>query len=157
MGSYQEVQECCDAILEELERMRFWPSTARLAEIMNVAAGVRGSLSPALDTVLNFDLQEIKMRNFQGGAALDMGEIYLYLDDKHMDEAESWIKKAIEVDEQYKLPWDLARAYALYAEFFKKKGDPAQAKENLGKAIDLMRSIAADGWVKKYEEELAVL
>jgi hypothetical protein len=55
------------------------------------------------------------------------------------------------------MPWDLARAYALYAEFYKKKADPAQAKEKLGKAIDLMRSIGADGWVKKYEEELAGL
>ena len=86
-----------------------------------------------------------------------MGEIYLYLDDKHMDEAEAWIKKAIEMDEQHKMPWDLARDYALYAEFFKKKGDPAQAKEKLSKAIDLMRSIGADGWVKRYEEELAGL
>jgi Tfp pilus assembly protein PilF len=86
-----------------------------------------------------------------------MGEIYLYIDDKHMDEAEVWIKKAIDVDEQYKMPGDLSHAYALYAEFFKKKGDPAQAKERLCKAIDLMRSIGADGWVKRYEEELAAI
>ena len=70
-----------------------------------------------------------------------MGEIYLYIDDTHMDEAEAWIRKAIEVDEQHRMPWDLARDYALYAEFFKKKGDPAQAKEKLGKAIELMRSM----------------
>ena len=86
-----------------------------------------------------------------------MGEIYLYLDDKHMDEAEAWIRKAIEMDEQHKMPWDLARAYALYAEFFRKKADPTQAKEKLGKAIDLMRSIGADGWVKRYDNELAKL
>lgn len=86
-----------------------------------------------------------------------MGEIYLYIDDKHMNEAEAWIKKAIEADEQHKMPWDLARDYALYADFFKKKGDPAQGKEKLSKAIDLMRGINADGWVKKYEEELALI
>jgi hypothetical protein len=55
------------------------------------------------------------------------------------------------------MPWDLARDYALYAEFFKKKGDSVQAKEKLNKAIELMRSIGADGWVKKYEEEQAGL
>jgi hypothetical protein len=38
-----------------------------------------------------------------------------------------------------------------------KKADPTQAKEKLGKAIDLMRSIGADGWVKKYKEELSGL
>ena len=40
---------------------------------------------------------------------------------------------------------------------FLKKGVLVQTKENLGKAIDLMRSINADGWVEKYEEELAGL
>ncbi len=90
-------------------------------------------------------------------AAQAMGEIYLYIDNKHMDEAETWIRKAIEIDEQHKMPWELARDYALYAEFFKKKGDLTQAKEKLVKAIDLMRSIGADGWVKRYEEELAAI
>ena len=69
----------------------------------------------------------------------------------------AWIRKAIEVDEQNRMPWDLARDYALYAEFFKKKDEQAQAKEKLGKAIDLMRSIGADGWVERYEKELAGL
>jgi hypothetical protein len=53
------------------------------------------------------------------------------------------------------MPWELARDYALYAEFFKKKADPTQAKEKLGKAIELMRGCGADGWVKRYVEKLA--
>ena len=110
-----------------------------------------------LDGVLNFDLTEIRMKSIQGIVAHGMGEIYLYIDDGHFDESETWIRKAIEVDEQNRMPWNLARDYALYGKFFKKKGDPAQAKENLDKAIELMRSIGADGWVKKYEEELAVV
>jgi class 3 adenylate cyclase/tetratricopeptide (TPR) repeat protein/ribosomal protein L40E len=155
MGRYQEAQEYCDAILGVLKRSRIMPSMARLAQIFKVAAGVRGGLNPAFDAALTFDLQEIKVRRFQGSAAQAMGEIYLYMDDNHMDEAEAWIRKALETDEQHKMPWDLARDYALYAEYFKKKDDPAQSKEKLGKAIELMRSINADGWVKKYEEELA--
>ncbi len=88
-------------------------------------------------------------------AAKTMGEIYLYLDDTH--KAEIWIRKAIESDEQSNIPWDLARAYALYAEFFKKKSDPAQAREKLGKALEIMHGIGADGWVERYEKELAGL
>jgi tetratricopeptide (TPR) repeat protein len=154
-GRYQEAQEYCDSFLALYERVRVGPSWARIAQLMKVAAGIKGSLNPAIDTVLNFDLKEIKMRQYQGMAAHFMGEIYLYIDDKHVDEAEAWIRKAIEVDEQNRLPWDLARDYALYAQFFKKKGDPAQAKEKLGKAIELMRGCGADGWVKRYEEALA--
>jgi class 3 adenylate cyclase/tetratricopeptide (TPR) repeat protein len=157
MGRYQEAQECCNGLLAVYDRVRVWPSLTRLAQLLKVAAGIRGGLNPGLDAVLNFDLKEIRIKWLKGSASLTIGGIYLYLDDKHMDEAEAWIKKAIEVDEQYKMPWNLARDYAFHAEFFKKKGDSAQAKEKLTKAIDLMSSIGADGWVKRYEEELAGL
>jgi tetratricopeptide (TPR) repeat protein len=157
MGRYQEAQECCDAALAVLERVRLSPSFARVAQIQKVLAGVRGRLDLALDAVLNFDLQEIRLRGAQGVAAHTIGEIYLYIDDGHMDEAEAWIKKAVEADERNRMPWELATDYALYAEFFKKRADPAQAKEKLGKAIELMRGCGADGWVKKYEEELAAI
>jgi class 3 adenylate cyclase/tetratricopeptide (TPR) repeat protein len=157
LGRYREAQEYYDAVLSVHERVKTMPSIARLAQILKVAAGVRGGQDPAFDAVLTFDLHEIKMKNIQGGTAHTMGEIYLFLDDNHMEEAESWIRKAIEADEQHRMPWELARDYALYAEFFKKKGDPVQAKEKLGKAIELMRSIGADGWVEKYEKELSGL
>jgi len=157
MGRYREAQECFDGLLAVYERVRMCPSMARFAAIAKVAAGVRGGLNPALDTALNFDLQEIRMRVFQGMAAHVMGEIFLHIDDKHMDVAEAWIRKAVEADERNRMPWGLALDYALFAEFFKKKGDPSQAKGNLHKAIELMRGCGADGWVSKYEKELAVL
>jgi hypothetical protein len=40
---------------------------------------------------------------------------------------------------------DLVWDYALYAEFFKKKGDSTQAREKLSKAIELMQGCNADG------------
>jgi predicted ATPase/class 3 adenylate cyclase len=156
-GLYEEAQECFDHFLALSDRVSFFPSVTRFIQLRKVLAGVRGHLNPTLDAVYNFDLLEIRTKWLQGNAANCMGEIYLYRDDAHMGEAEAWIKKAIEKDEQHKMPWDLARDYALYAEFFKKKDDPAQAKEKLTKAIELMRSIGADGWVTRYEERLAGL
>jgi len=47
--------------------------------------------------------------------------------------------------------------YALYADLFKRKGDRLKAQETLGKAIDLFKECGADGWVEKYEKELAAL
>ena len=98
MGRYQEAQECHDGLLAAPDRVRIISSYARLAQILQVAEGVRGRLNPALDAVLNFDLQEIRVRALQGMAALTMGEIYLHIDDAHMDEAEAWIRKAIEAN-----------------------------------------------------------
>jgi len=53
--------------------------------------------------------------------------------------------------------WHLGRNYALYAELFKRKGDLSKAKENLNKAIEILKECSADGWVEKYKKELASL
>jgi tetratricopeptide (TPR) repeat protein len=154
MGRYREAQECYDGLLAVYDRVRIMPSVARLAQIQKVATGVRGRLDLALDVMLNFDLLEIRSRSMQGMAAHAMGEIYLHIDDAHMDESEAWIRKAIETNEQNRMPWDLAKDYALYAEFFKKKGDLSQAREKLNTAIGIFRECGADGWVERYEKEL---
>ena len=39
----------------------------------------------------------------------------------------------------------------------RRKGDLANARERLGKAIDIYKERGADGWVTKAEEELAKL
>ena len=52
------------------------------------------------------------------------------------------------------MPWDLAKDYALYADFFKKKGDRSQAREKLNTAIAIFRECGTDGWVERYEKEL---
>ncbi|MBI4763450.1 MAG: hypothetical protein HY787_02435, partial [Deltaproteobacteria bacterium] len=157
MGRYQEAQESYNDALVVLEQVGYNPSLPRVVQMLKVAAGIRGGFELKLDGFLNFDLPTIRMKRIKGMAAQAMGECYLYIDESHKDEAETWIKKAIEIDEQNRMPWDLARDYALYAEFFKKKGDPTKAKEKLSKAIDLMTSIGADGWVERYEKELAEL
>ena len=53
--------------------------------------------------------------------------------------------------------WQLAKDYTLYAELFKRKGDLSKARENLSKAIEIFKECGADGWVEKYEKELATL
>jgi hypothetical protein len=84
-----------------------------------------------------------------------IGEILLNIDDQHVSEVQEWIKKAIESDIRNDMRWNLGRDYALYAELFKRKGDLSKARENLGKAIDILTKCGADGWVDKYEKELA--
>ena len=78
----------------------------------------------------------------------------LSINDENSAETENWIMKAVEADEQNDLKWHLACDYALYAEFFKRKGDLARAREKLGKAIAIFKQCGADGWVEKYEKEL---
>jgi len=60
-------------------------------------------------------------------------------------------------DAMHGIPWYLGKDYALYADWFKKKGDIQGAKEQLTKAIDLFRECGADGWVTRTEKTLADL
>ena len=66
-------------------------------------------------------------------------------------------KKAIEADDRNGMMWHLGRDYAFYAELFKRKGDLAKAQEKLNKAIGILQECGADGWVEKYEKDLAEL
>jgi hypothetical protein len=101
--------------------------------------------------------ESINIKVFKGWAARYVGEILLNIDNKHISEAEDWIKKAIETDKRNCTMWSLGGDYALYAELFKRKVDKSKAKENLTMAIDIFKECGADGWVKKYEEEMASL
>jgi hypothetical protein len=86
-----------------------------------------------------------------------IGEIFLHIDDHHMPEAETWIRRSIDFDLMHAVPWNLGKDHALYADWFKKKGDIQGAKEQLTKAIDLFRECGADGLVTRTERELASL
>ena len=83
--------------------------------------------------------------------------ILLNIDAQHISEAEDWVTRSIETNQKYGMMWNLARDYALYAELFKRKDDQTKAKEKLSKAIQIFKECGADGWVEKYEKELAEL
>jgi tetratricopeptide (TPR) repeat protein len=86
-----------------------------------------------------------------------IAEILLNIDDRHMPEAEDWVRKALEIDKTNGTMWQLGMDYAFYANLLKCKGDMAGAREKLGKAIEIYRECGADGWLKKAREDLAEL
>ena len=103
-------------------------------------------------------LAGITVRCDEGGCILrDIGETLLHIDDPHTVEAGNWVHKAIEADQRKGMMFYLGRDFALYADIFKRKGDRLKAQENLGKAIGILKECGADGWVTKYEKELAAL
>jgi len=109
-----------------------------------------------LETLYRYE-KDNKLKIHEGSMAKYISEILLNIDDQHMSEAEGWIKKAIEADYRNGMMWHLGRDYASYAELFKRKGDLAEAKEKLNKAIGILQECGADGWVEKYEKDLAAL
>jgi len=157
MGNFEKSKEHYEKSSWVLEHNRLVPSWANLGKVGLVRSKV-------LNKEKNVDLESLyahlrnnKVRAFEGWIKRYIGEILLNIDDQHLSESENWIQKAIEADQRNRMMFHLGKDYALYAELFKRKGDRLKARENLGKAIEIFKECGADGWVEKYEKELAVL
>ena len=139
------------------DRGRMLPSLANSCKI-----GI--TMSKVMDNEKSINLNElfachgdIKSKCFEGWMLNWIGSILLNIDDRHISEAEDWIKKALETNQKYGMMWYLAQDYALYGELYKRKGELAKAKKKLNKAIEIFTECGADGWVDRYEKELVLL
>jgi tetratricopeptide (TPR) repeat protein len=157
MGNYDKAKEYQKRCIKILVDASFFPSWLNVHRLFFAKAKIL-SHEPDIDLneLNNFIASHEKNRLAvcESFGTRCIGEIYLHIDDRHMVEAEAWIKRAIEANTKYDTKWELARSHALYADWFKKKGDTHGAKEQLTKAIDLFQKCGADGWVEKYEKEL---
>jgi class 3 adenylate cyclase/tetratricopeptide (TPR) repeat protein len=153
MGKHVQAREAAERALSVLEQHRVFPSAQNLARLaIALAKALGGEVDFELDTLYRY---QIAWKAFEGHAQRYLSAILLNIDVKHLPKAEDLIKRAIEADTRNGTRFFLAQDYAQYAELCKRKGDPAMAKEKLSKAIDIFKECEADGWVKKYEEELA--
>jgi tetratricopeptide (TPR) repeat protein len=157
MEEHRKSQENFERAIFLSQNIRTLPSQTNLSKISLAKAKV---MNHAKDINLNglFKYYEDnKLKYLEGLMSAGICAILLNIDDQRVTEAEKWVKKAIEVDTRNGMMWCLARDYALYSDLFKRKGNLPKAKENLSKAIEIFRECGADGWVKKYEKELATL
>ena len=146
---------CCEKALRWFEKGRYGHSWLNFCRIGIARANVMNNETDIdLESLYGY-AQVNKIKKIDGQMRRYIGEILLNIDDQHMNEAEDWIKKAIEADRRNGMMFHLGQNYALYAELFKQKGDHSNAQEKLNKAIEILRECGADGWVRKYEEELA--
>jgi tetratricopeptide (TPR) repeat protein len=129
------------------------PSFVNLLRILAARSEVMMAGKTDLDKVYQW-YHGNNFRLYDGWMPRYIADILLRMDGNHIPEAENWIKKAIEADMENGMMFELAKSQALYADFFRKKGDIPKAKEQFTKSIDLFRECGADGWVEKYEKEL---
>jgi tetratricopeptide (TPR) repeat protein len=157
IGNFPSAKDHYEKVCELLKHTRLMPSSMSFAR-----TGV--AKSRVVNNEKDVDLESLyiqsrnnKIKTGEGWISKNIGEILLYIDDQHMSESENWIQKAIEADQRNRMMFYLGKDYALYAELFKRKGDGLRAQENFGKAIEILKECGADGWVEKYEKELATL
>jgi tetratricopeptide (TPR) repeat protein len=157
MEKYTESQKHFDIANSTFRNYDVYPSWANFCKIALALAKVMNNEKNININDLFKCYDENKVKLFEGYMLNAIGEILLNIDNQHISEAENWIERSIEADKRNDMMWHLARDYALYAELFKRKEDLPKAKENLSKAVEILKECGADGWVEKYEKELASL
>jgi len=157
MGDFSKSKEHYEKGILVWERNRLVPSWANLAKVgLARSKMMNGEKDVNLESLYAYS-QNNKMKVIEGWFQRYIGEILLNIDDQHLSDAEHWIQNAIETDQRNRMMFHLGKDYALYAEFFKRKGDRLKAQENLAKAIEILKECGADGWVEKAEKELTKL
>ena len=157
MGNFLKSKEQYEKGSWVLENNRIMPSWTNLGKVGATRSKVMNKEKDVNLESLYAYSRNNRVKLIEGWIQRYIGEIFLNIDDQHMSEAEHWIQKAIESDQRNRTMFQLGKDYALYADFFKRKGDRLRAQENLGKAIEIFKECGADGWVEKAEEELTKL
>ncbi|MDH3955722.1 MAG: hypothetical protein OET81_03450, partial [Desulfobacteraceae bacterium] len=152
---FHKAKEHYERAIRPLENYRFLPSMININKLGVARAEVMSGTKNVDLRSLTVCASDNKYKNYDGWGRRYLGEILLDFDDQHMPEAKHWIESAIEKDKQNGLMLFLGRDYALYAKLFKENGDQSKAKENLNKAIEILKECGADGWVERYRKELA--
>ncbi len=155
-AEYKEAQNYFERMISILQPTKYRPSEIGLYKVgLARARALNSDQEIDLNEVLQY-YGDIRSKAMKHRCSRYICEILLNID-RYMNKAEDWINKAIETDKSNGFMFFLGQDYALYAELFKRKGELSKAKENLNRAIEIFKECGADGWVKKYEEELASL
>jgi tetratricopeptide (TPR) repeat protein len=137
MGQYQESTAHYRKAIYLLEQNKIHPSFIHICKLGIALAKVKNNAKDLNIESLFSSVSENKFKLYDGLVRRCLGEILLYLDDKHLKEAEDWIRKAINMDKQNGTKFYLGQDYFLYSELFNRKGDQTKAKKNLIRSIEI--------------------
>ncbi|MBW1767961.1 MAG: AAA family ATPase, partial [Deltaproteobacteria bacterium] len=157
IGEYKKPQEHYERAIFLLERGKLQASIIDQIKLALLRAkACNHEQDCELNSLYSYEAM-VRKKNFDSWTYRYIIDILLNHNDQYFSVAQDFIKKAIKEDEENGMMWFLARDYVLYAELYKRKNDPSKTKENLNKAIEIFKKCGADGWVDKYEKELASL
>ena len=135
--------------IKHFQRIECLPSKVRLCELQIFLTRLcKNQNIYEFDSVLS-EAKKNKLKVYEGWTCRTVSEILAHVTGGNFEEAEVWIKKAIELDESTGNKWSLARNYMVYAKILAQKGYKAEAKEQHEKAESIFNSCGADGWIAR--------
>jgi class 3 adenylate cyclase/tetratricopeptide (TPR) repeat protein len=153
--NYENAKECYNKSIESMIVNGHFPSWRNMIRIASARVDIiNGAQERNFDEFRKY-VRENRLKIFEGWGRYYLANALMLTGESGMDEAESWIKEAIDADSRNLMMWNLARDYALHANWFKKKGAIQEAKDQLTKAIDIFKECGADGWVTRTEKTLS--
>lgn len=157
MEKYEKARDSYGQAIYLREQSGLFPSSMNLNKIAVARVQALNQEKEIDFASLKRYASENKVKLHDGPMARYISEVLLHTGGEYLEEAGSWIQKAMETDRQNGLMWDLGRDYAVYAALWKQKGGRSNAKENLDKARDIFRECGAEGWAEKAERTLSQL
>jgi len=157
MGIFSKAKESLQNAITVLTENGLNPSLLNYGKIALMRTKVMNNEKDIDWDFLSLAVDNNKLRAFEPLLFRHLGDIFLHTDDEHAAEAERWYCRAIEVGEKSWIAPHWGLAYVSYAELFRRKGEGSKVREQLGKAIEILKECGADGWVRKYEKEMAKL
>ncbi len=88
-------------------------------------------------------------------AVNSLAEILINMGNEYKAKAVEWIQKAIDLNIKNGTKFFEARSHRLYSQLNQKQNNIPKAREQMTKAIEIMKECNATGWVERYEKELA--
>ena len=151
---YEKSKNCHFRAILLLDQNQFLPSMMKVNKIGAARAMVMNN-EGGLDVGTLCDyVAENNVRAYDGWMKRYIGEILMNTDGRHDHSAEDWIGRAIKADQRNGMRFHLAKDYALYADFHRRREDWQKARENMNQAAQIARECGADGWAEKYEKQV---
>jgi len=100
-------------------------------------------------------LEEVNYKWMIAKGYSELGELYRSAGRK--EDTINALKKAELIFVELRTVYYLARIHEIYHLVYKDEGDFPKSRKHLIQAIDIMKEFGADGWVERYEKELAEL
>jgi class 3 adenylate cyclase/tetratricopeptide (TPR) repeat protein len=156
-GKYKEAKEHYLTAASQFDLTGYWRAPAIISKLGLAKAKLMNREEDIETEKISKFISEVKTKLYEGRIIRYYSEVLLQLSIERISEAETLAMKAINADEKNGLLFELGRDYQWYAKLLKRKGDESSAQENLSRALDIFNECGADGWVEKYEKELAAL
>jgi tetratricopeptide (TPR) repeat protein len=154
---YFKSQDCFKEAIGILQNRGAWDSVVNFNKItLTYIKSRQNEKDINIELLFNY-MEENKIKALEGQMALWISKILLDADGQNIEKAEKWLHRAIDANLKNGQTWYLGQDYADYAGLFKRKNDYSKAREYFSKAIEIFQECGADGWVEKYEKELAFL